>query len=265
MPLYKSNPTYLEKSIRSLLNQTYENFEILMILDKSHPHEDEKILWVIDKFSDDKRIKLIINKNKLGITRSLNKGILLSKGEIIARADDDDLYDPLRFEKQIRILSDGMYLVGSWVYLIDHKDRIIGMIKKPVSFTEIKIKALIHTPFAHQSVILKKELFKKAGIYNFAFEGAEDYELWLRVLSKNLKAYNIPEYLTRVRINPNSLTRNRMKFKSRSRYIKCKLFGVLKYGWRGPLEILSTFLSFNVFLIFPTSYLVIMKKLNRFL
>ena len=242
MPIYRSKPHYLEESIKSLLNQTYSDFELILIMDRSQPSIDNQIFKVVNSFSNDKRLKLVVNKVKHGVVRSLNKAISISAGEYIARADDDDFYHPCRFEEQIQVLNSGYQLVGSWAYVVDVNGRIIGEIRKPIQSKEIREKMLVHNPFVHSSVMVKRDVLEDVGLYNPSFETSEDYELWLRIVSKGYLAYNIPKHLVYLRVNPYSVTRGKRWLINRVQYVKCKAFAV-KYGWRKPSDILLSLTS----------------------
>ena len=103
MPVKKCYSGYLERSIESVLKQTYANLELLVVVDASNLFMEERLLNVLTKFKDDKRLRLIHNKKK-GFVEALNTGIMKAKGEYIARMDGDDICLPDRLKIQVNAL-----------------------------------------------------------------------------------------------------------------------------------------------------------------
>ena len=101
MATYNDKPLYIKKSINSILSQTYKNFEFLILDDSTN----KETIDVIDKYSNDKRVRIFREFKKLGFVSSLNKGLKLSKGEYIARMDGDDVSSRDRIEKQVEYLN----------------------------------------------------------------------------------------------------------------------------------------------------------------
>src|SRR3989338_10709157 len=129
MSVYNGMP-YLPEAVKSILNQTYKNFEFIIIDDAS---TDQSTKYL--RFLKDKRIKLIKNSKNLGLAASLNKALKFAKGEYIARMDADDISLPKRFEKQVKFFKKhpSVDICGTWVNLIDDVGKIIGEKKYPIS------------------------------------------------------------------------------------------------------------------------------------
>ncbi len=127
---------YLREAIESILNQTFTDFEFIIVNDGS----TDNSLEIIESY-DDERIKTINNKKNIGLTKSLNKALKFAKGKYIARQDADDVSLPNRFEKQVEYLDSHpeVALVGTSVYLIDENGKIIG---KRIAFAKPRIKDL---------------------------------------------------------------------------------------------------------------------------
>lgn len=186
---------YLRESIESILNQTFKDFEFIIIDDGSTDRSKEIIL----SFKDP-RIKLVSRENR-GLTKSLNEAIKQSVGKYIARMDADDISEKDRFEKQINFLETNpdIYLCGTWARSIDESGAILGELKYPPQTSdEIKKYLIRHNPFIHSTVMFKKGLVDKVGFYDEKFLHVEDYELWTRVVPK-FKTANMPEFLLRYR------------------------------------------------------------------
>jgi len=199
---------YLDEAIQSILNQTYKNFEFIIINDGS----TDKSLEIIKKYiNQDKRIILINRENK-GLIASLNEGIAKARGTYIARMDADDISLPNRFEEQVKFMEKNLDVgvCGSWVVVFgkNRKDRLW---KTSLKDDELKTNLLFSVPFAHPSVIIRTDLLFNNNIrYNSEFIHAEDYNLWVD-LSNYTKFANIQKVLLKYRYLGKSITRTQDK------------------------------------------------------
>lgn len=193
---YKSNTFLLKKSILSLLNQSYKNFEIIIIIDGPSDILSKKI-YKLSKL--DKRIKLIKNKLNKGLSHSLNKAFKVSKGKFIARADDDDFSHKDRLKKQISFLKQNKKIdvLGSNAILnLEYKKQKYKT-NFPITNFEI-IKSLPYfNPLIHSSVCMRKKILGKFS-YNTKYKKAQDYELWMKLKKKKINFHNLSEYLVTV-------------------------------------------------------------------
>ena len=201
MPVYNAQ-NYVEEAILSILNQTYQNFEFIIINDGS----TDKSLEIIQEYAKkDNRIKVISRENK-GLIYSLNEGIKLSKGKYIARMDADDISLSYRFEKQIEFMENNLDvgICGSSAIVFDDKTEKKWIVYKDEN--RIKAELLFSSPFIHPSVMIRKSIIDK---YNFFYDKdyihAEDLELWVR-MSDFVKLANIQDILFKYRDTPNSVT-----------------------------------------------------------
>jgi len=172
---------YLEKAIKSILDQTLTNFEFLILDDGSTDNSRE----IINDFKD-KRIKFFKNKQRQGLAKGLNRLIKESQGDYIARMDGDDISLPTRLAEEVDFLEKNreVVLVGSWVEIIDKKDRAVGYFKHPSDYQEIRKKILSRNLFIHPSVIFRKEAFNEVGGYDEDLAYSQDYDLFLRMAAK---------------------------------------------------------------------------------
>jgi len=188
---------YLREAIESILNQTFDDFEFLIVDDGS----TDKTLEILREYAKkDSRIKVIVNQGNIGLTKSLNKAIREAKGEYIARQDADDVSMPERLEKQIEFLERNLEIgmVGTFYYEISGEGRIIRRKVMPKDNKELRRTLIRYNPFFHGSVMIKREVFSKVGLYNENFKRAQDYELWFRI-ANSYKLANVPEFLTKRR------------------------------------------------------------------
>jgi len=192
MPTY-NREELVGRSIKSVLDQSYKNFEFIIINDCSTDNT-EKI--VEDYQKKDKRIKYLKNKDNLGIVKSLNNGLRIAQGEYIARVDDDDAWiDEKKLEKQIDFLNKHQeyVLIGTGSIAVFESKGLRIKNSKPEKDEDIRKKMLLNCPFLHPSVVFRKEAIDKIGFYDESLERAEDYDLWMR-LGKIGKMFNLQEY-----------------------------------------------------------------------
>jgi len=189
IPTY-NKAQYLGEAIKSVLNQTYKNIEIIIIDDGS----TDKTREVVKSF-DDEGIIYFSQENK-GPASARNTGIKKAKGKYIAFLDSDDLWLKEKLKRQIDFMEKNseIGLMGTACYEITDKGRIIGKKIFPVK-NEILQKDLIkYNPFIQSSVMTKREVFDKVGLYDENFRESEDYDLWLRIASQ-YKIANLSEPL----------------------------------------------------------------------
>ena len=194
---------YLREAIESILVQTWQDFELVCINDGSTDQSREIVLSF-----NDPRIRLVDNEQNLGLAKSLNKGLMLARGNLIARQDADDISEPDRLLKQVAFLEQcsEIVLVGSWYSEIDAKGNRRANIKLPCDYTDIRWGLLLGCPFVHSSVMFRKSAVpEKVGFYRGDLVYSEDYELWSRV-ARCLPVANLDEYLVRLRIHATSKT-----------------------------------------------------------
>ncbi|NLI73331.1 MAG: glycosyltransferase [Euryarchaeota archaeon] len=192
---------HLEESLRSIINQSFRDLEIIIIDDGSDYIKD-----IIQGIADP-RIHYIRNNDRLGLVKSLNLGITLSNGEFIVRMDADDIAEVNRLEKQVELLDrcSNIGAVGSAIRLIDDMGRDIGTRYYPRTPARTRWFAHFNAPIAHPSVMFRKSIIEHIGLYSETFSHCEDYELWLRMLEVT-DIVNIAQPLLRYRIHDESVS-----------------------------------------------------------
>lgn len=188
MPVYKTNEKYLKEAISSILNQTFTDFEFL-ILDDCPDDTREEIV----KSYNDNRIKYSKNEKNLGITPSRNKLIDMAKGEYLAIFDHDDISLPTRFEQQVKYLDKhkDVGVVSCIIKFIDRDE----LLQHPTNDTDIKLALIRYCALSHSAAMIRKSILINNNIrYEEAFSPAEDYALWCRLIPFT-NFYNIPEVL----------------------------------------------------------------------
>lgn len=193
---------HLQKAIDSILNQTFSDFELIIINDGS----SDRSLDIIKSYND-KRIVLIDQENK-GLAKTLNVGLNIAKGTYIARMDADDIAYPDRFKKQMLYLKQHpeIKLLGGGIEFIDDADNSIGIEPAYIGSDFLhKFLFKIGNPFKHPTVIFDKEIAVELGGFNETIEKyMEDYFLWSQI-ARNYKTDNVRDILLKYRITPGSI------------------------------------------------------------
>ena len=201
MPAYNAEH-YIAEAIASVLQQTYANFELIIVNDGS----TDGTRNVIRTFKD-ARIKLIEQTNK-GVAAALNTGLEYARAPYIARFDADDVCYPERLEKQLGFLQNNpeYILVGSDAeYITENGDFLFNFKCIAHTHEEIIDKLYFYCPFLHPTVMYKKEAVRDAGGYPQHAHNFEDYLLWTNIARQG-KLYNMPQPLIKYRLNPTSVT-----------------------------------------------------------
>ena len=197
---------YLSEAIESILNQYYENFEFIIINDGS----TDDSLKILKKYaSEDSRIK-IINRSNKGLIYSLNEAISKSKGKYIARMDHDDVCPPYRLGTQLDYIEkNDLDICGGHYKLINKKGDFISLNKVPLAHDMCTLSLLFKVPFAHSSVIIRKNfLIKHALSYGQSnYKKAEDLDLWIRMHKHGAKFGNVDNIVLLYRVVQDSLFR----------------------------------------------------------
>lgn len=204
MPV-SGNPIFLENSIKSVLEQTSTNLELIIVFNAVQPWA----IKLVESLSDsDRRVKYLITNEK-GISNALNLGISASSGAYIARIDSDDLMKQNRIEVQLEYLlkNPEIGLIGSQIVKINQLNKQLGESRYPTRATCIRSVLPIRNCIAHPSVMIRKEVLELSGGYNPVYDGVEDYDLWLRLLDIT-QMENISYPLTYYRIWPEQITSN---------------------------------------------------------
>jgi len=209
MPVYNAE-NYLDEAIQSILNQTYKDFEFIIINDGS----TDKSLEIIEKYKNiDIRIALINRENR-GLIVSLNEGVEKAKGKYIARMDADDISLPERFEKQIELMEkDTLDICGCHYFMINENNEYIDSALVPLKHASFMNYLSITTPFAHPSVMIRRNFIIKNNLYygNTKYKSAEDYALWIEFWNGDAKFGNVNEFLFKYRDFKTSLSKTNKK------------------------------------------------------
>lgn len=196
MPVYNAEK-YLAEAIESILSQTLENFEFIIIDDCSTDNSRQ----IVQAYSDE-RILFCQNETNLGISATLNKGIQLAKTELIARMDADDISYPDRLKEQYQYMigHPDCALLSCWVRVISEDKQVIRIDKFGTGYHYYNMPFI--SPMYHPSVVYRRSAVLQVGGYTQKY--AEDYALfWM--LSRNHRIYNLEQILLDYRVTGSSL------------------------------------------------------------
>lgn len=198
MSIYNESVSELNKSINSILNQSYRNLEFIIINDNPLNKQLENQLNELVR--QDSRVKVYVNNNNIGLVESLNRALGFSHGDYIARMDADDISEPSRIKKQVSCIEQkNLDLIGSSLILIDEQDVQFGTLHFPTRNEQIVRFMKYGTCLPHPTWLGKKEVFDCLHGYRKALY-CEDYDFLLRVLKRGYKVGNCDGYDLRYRV-----------------------------------------------------------------
>jgi glycosyltransferase involved in cell wall biosynthesis len=201
MPVYNAG-SYLYAAIDSILNQSFTDFEFVIVNDGSTDQSESVILSY-----NDPRIRLVNNPKNLGLIASLNVGLEICNGEYIVRMDQDDISLPDRIALQVSFMEQNpeIGLIGSWFE--DFGDQIESkIVRYSTNDTEIRIRHLYQTHISHPTALLRSSIVRRHNIrFDPEYVHGEDYNCWV-TMSAFCKLSNYPAVLVRKRDHPRNIT-----------------------------------------------------------
>ncbi|MBQ8134249.1 MAG: glycosyltransferase [Clostridia bacterium] len=227
----------LNKSVNSIIEQTFTDWEFIICNDGS---TDDTLTKLQKAAKKDRRIRIISYEQNKGLANALNFCIQHSKGEYIARQDDDDISNPDRFEKQLKVFEEHpeYAIVGSNATVFDDNG---DWGKYTTEEKPDKKSFLWNSPFAHPTVIMRAEALKKCGCYRVAKETrrCEDYDLFMRMYANGYIGYNVQEELYRYKVVNDDKKYRPMKYRIDEAVVRRKGYKQLKMGPKGIIYILK--------------------------
>jgi glycosyltransferase involved in cell wall biosynthesis len=195
---------YLREAVDSILDQTFTDFEFIIIDDGSI--DDTKA--ILESYNDDRIV--LVHQENIGLTKALNKGLSIAKGKFIARQDADDISHPERFERQVRYMQENSdcLVLGTWMDVIDENGLKYNTFRYPEHFADIREAMKRYDPIGHGTIMARTSALVENCGYNEKFYYAQDYDFWLR-LSEVGELRNLPEELYSLRLWPGSISISR--------------------------------------------------------
>jgi glycosyltransferase involved in cell wall biosynthesis len=213
MPVLNPHPVFFPEAIASVLEQTLQDLEIVIVEDPSDRTVDIAHL-------QDGRIHHVVNAQRTSLVTQLNRGIALARAELVAQLDADDICEPHRLETQLNFLerAKDIDVVGSSVSVIDGSGRQTGLRSYPVLHDDIASAMRRFNPLGHSTVMYRKKVVADAGGYTERLPGktrsihpAEDYDLWCRLAQRGARFANIAEPLVHYRLHAEASKRQKLR------------------------------------------------------
>jgi glycosyltransferase involved in cell wall biosynthesis len=182
---------YLRQAVQSVLDQTFRDFEFIIVNDGS----TDGTAGILQELTD-QRIRIIRNERNEGLTGCLIKGCNVARGKYIARMDADDISHPERLEKEIAFLDahPEYGAVGCCYHVIDTDGVVVRSVKYPLHHEELARSLRISNVLVHGAVLFRADVYRQTGGYREFFQYTQDYDLWLR-MSERAKLGNLPDFL----------------------------------------------------------------------
>ena len=216
---------YLDEAIQCILNQTYNDWELIMCDDASSDRTYQIARDYEEKYPD--KIKLFKNDSNKGLNYTLNRCLKVAKGEYIARMDGDDRCSTNRFEKEVAILDsrEDISIVSTYLEYFDEQG--IWGICRYKEYPQNK-DFLRGSQFCHAASMVRREAFEKVGGYTVdrRLLRVEDYHLWMKMYAAGFKGYNIQEPLYQMRDDKNAYSRRKFRYRINETYVKIQVIKV---------------------------------------
>lgn len=205
MSIYKESVPVVSQAIGSIRKQTYQNIEIVVLLD--YPEHEAMKVYLAQLAMEEPRLRYYINETNLGLLYSLNKGVRLCRGDFICRMDEDDYAEEERISRQVNYLQEySLDLVGSYTNLMNMEGKLIGEIRRFPLHHKYLCRYLLYTnAVPHPTWLVRKEVYIRLNGYR-DIPCADDYDFLIRVCLSGYKMGVVPEALLRYRINQKGMT-----------------------------------------------------------
>lgn len=209
MPAYREKKEQICQAIESILNQTYRDFEYIIVLDDPQNKELETLIRAYAE--QDARISLYINEKNSGCPYSKDRGVRLADTKYVAIMDSDDIAKPYRLEKQLsKMESEELDIIAGYVTVIDEEGRVLyKMDNLPTTHEKIAKKMRVNNCMPHPTWVLRKDAYLELGGYS-DIQGCEDYEFLLRAIESGYKLGMIDEIVLDYRLSTQSISRNNL-------------------------------------------------------
>lgn len=259
MPFYNCE-RFLDDAIQSILNQTFTDFEFIIINDAS----TDASTGIAKKYTSDARIAYFSYNQKQGECKATNIGITKAKTPYIALMHGDDIACPERLAQQYEYMIHNLSvdILGTWAYLIDENNKRYRLVKKPQNHKEICSVIFKFAPIIHPTIMYKKDIFKKIGLYDETLTSAPDYEIFFRAIAKGAILHNLPSPLMNYRVHNRRLS---AKHKEEAKVmLRITKEAIKKYDIKPTFkEIIFVYGRYLVAVLLPRHFTNIFEKIYK--
>jgi glycosyltransferase EpsE len=250
MATFNEPASVISQSIISILEQTLNDLELLVIDDSTDPDT----IKTINALARDPRVTVIRKTKRIGFVKALNIGLKQAKGKYIARMDGDDISEKDRLILQVTFLdSNPKYsVVGGAMNIMSETGSITYKRNYPVSSLKLSLWSVFRSPVSHPTVMMRREIVDRGFYYDESFSKAEDLEFWLRLMRNGFKFYNLTNTLINFRVGEDFVKKrsgSQLKNNYRARY--------KNFSWKTPIRSILSLCVAKLYMIVPE---VIVKK-----
>lgn len=199
MVVHEPHPLFFPKAVGSILDQSWDDFELIIVEDPS-PRRGQDML----RGCSDPRMRYVLNERRTSLVEQKNEALSAARGRYIALMDADDMAHATRLEKQIEYLDarPEISVLGSQIDVVDANDRVVGYRRFPLDHANIRRSLPRVVPLSQPSVMFRREVFDRFGAYQpTRFNAAEDYDLWSRWIKRGVRFANHPRSLLSYRLH----------------------------------------------------------------
>jgi glycosyltransferase EpsE len=199
MATFNEPVDFITEAIESILHQTYNNWELLICDDSTNADTIDAINQLANT---DSRIKIIRKSERMGFVNALNEGLSNAKGELIARMDGDDIAIDTRLEKQVAfaVTHPNISLFGGNIYIINERGEVLTERHYETSPHKIQRMFMYRNPFAHPTIMFRRNIIDRGFFYDTQFKKAEDVEFYLRLYKNGYQFRNLNDFLLKYRV-----------------------------------------------------------------
>ncbi|MGQ9751573.1 MAG: glycosyltransferase [Thermoanaerobaculaceae bacterium] len=250
MPVYNPHPDYFRQALQSILGQTFEDWELVIVEDPAPRLARETL-----QECNDPRIKHYLNQERTSFLEQCNRCLFSARGSLVACLDQDDICEPTRLEKQVAFLEQNpqVTVLGTQLAIIRGDGSLVGYRRYPCEHEAIVKAMQFFDPIANPSVMFRKQAAIAAGGYQLTESPFVDYELWCRLAKRGAVFANLPEALVRYRVHLDSVTKGTRVRDTLRNTIKVK-----KMYWQGqmPFGARLRLLAEQLLLLLPPIFVV---------
>jgi glycosyltransferase involved in cell wall biosynthesis len=253
--VWKPDPRFFPQAVESILNQTFQDFELIIVEDPSEFDGRAMVRHLLD----DPRIRYVKNETRTGFVAQKNLAIELSRSPYIAMMDADDISETTRLQEQLAfaVANPQVKVLGCQLTIIDKNNRVIGYRKYPADPEAVRTAMRRFNAIPHPAVFAQKDILTSVGGYDPAMFLAEDYDLWSRILQKGYQIANMRQALLKYRIHAGALKatktkeclRKTLEVKRKYFFKEFNLGDWLSYGAEVTFTILPASLTYRLFTI----------------